>query len=218
MLKHDLLNQHHSMEGLVIRQETQADYRETEELIREAFYNRYKPGCDEHYLVHLLRKAPDFEAWHSLVAEFEGAIIGQVVLSPGVLKREDETELSVLTLGPVGVLPAASGRGVGSALIKAAITLARQRKEKAILLFGDPGYYRRFGFVSASALGIHLPGMNPLEEAPFFMVLPLFEGALQGTGGIFRESPVFANLQEGFDAYDSSFPKRRKLRLPGQLG
>lgn len=214
----DLLNTQHTISGLVIRIEQPADHRSTEEVVREAFYNRYKPGCDEHLLLHLLRNSPGFEAWHSLVAEYDSHIIGQVLLSPAQVVAAQGAEHPVLCLGPVCVLPAASGRGIGSALMQAAITLARGKGERALLLLGNPAYYRRFGFLPASSLGIHLPGQDSQEEAPYFMALPLFEGALAGVQGSFHESPLFAVDPQALAAFDSSFPPRQQLKLPGQLG
>lgn len=214
-----LVQQQHGIQGLHIRQETPEDHHRTEALVREAFWNRYAPGCDEHYLVHLLRKAPGFAPWHSLVAEYEGQLIGQVLLSPAHVRQADGTEVPVLMLGPVGVLPAACHRGVGSALMHAAIAQATRQGERAIFLMGDPAYYHRFGFGPATAQGINLPQMTQEDTAshPYFMVLPLSPGALVGVHGTLVESPVFGLLADGLAAYDSAFPPREKLRLPGQL-
>lgn len=202
--------------GLNIREENPKDHRTTEEVVREAFYNRYAPGATEHYVLHLLRREPGFEAWHSLVAEYEGQLIGQVLLSPArILGNNGETHRMII-LGPVCCLNAVSGRGVGSALMRAAIEKAKERGERAIFLMGDPRYYRRFGFVPASRFGVHLPGMDENEEAAFFMALPLFSGALEGVSGVFHESRAFAQT-EGFETYDSAFPPKQKMKLPGQL-
>lgn len=204
--------------GLIIRQEQPEDYSQTEALVREAFWNRYAPGCNEHYLLHLLRQAPDFAPWHSLVAEYLGQLIGQVLLSPACIMAADGRKAPALTLGPVCVLPAVFGRGVGAALMQAAIAQAQARQERAILLMGDPRYYSRFGFVPASRFGIHLPGADPADEAAFFMALPLYDGALAEIHGIFHASALFEQGEdEAFLAYDSAFPARTKMKLPGQL-
>jgi len=204
--------------GLLVRQERPEDYSQTEALVREAFWNRYAPGCSEHYLLRLLRQSMDFEPWHSLVAEYEGKLIGQVMLSPGKVVSGEGAAYPVLTLGPVCVLPAVFLRGVGSALMRAAISAAREHGAAAILLMGDPNYYSRFGFLPASRFGIRLPGMEVNEEAAFFMALPLHEGALEGVQGLFHEAPEFAQCDgEGLEAYDSAFPERVKMKLPGQL-
>ncbi len=204
--------------GLLVRRERPEDYSETEALVREAFWNRYAPGCSEHYLLRLLRQSIDFEPWHSLVAEYDGKLIGQVMLSPGKVVSGEGTAYPVLTLGPVCVLPAVFLRGVGGALMRAAISAAGDHGAAAILLMGDPNYYSRFGFLPASRFGIRLPGMDPADEAAFFMALPLHEGALEGVQGLFHEAPEFV-LCEGEELadYDRAFPERVKLKLPGQL-
>ena len=207
-----------SIPGLIIREETPGDHRAVEEVTREAFWNRYAPGCNEHYLVHLLRKDPGFLPWHSLVAEYDGHVIGHVLLSPSEIALDVGGSLPVFTLGPLTVLPAISRRGIGGRLMCEAVPLAKERGANALMLTGDPKYYHRFGFISASRLGIRLHGVPPEEEAAYFMALPLYPGALDGKRGVFRFSPLF-DVKEGpdFEAFDSGFPKREKLRLPGQL-
>lgn len=205
-----------SIPGLVIREETEKERAETERVVREAFFNRYAPGCSEHLVLHQARKAEGFEPWHSLVAEYDGHIIGQVLIVPSVIKTADG-EVPTYILGPVCALPACFLRGVGSALMRAMIKTAGEQGVNALFLMGDPRYYHRFGFVSASAFGIHLPGADEKEEADFFMVLPLFEGALDGVTGTFVESDVYKTEETALKAYDSAFPPRVELKLPGQL-
>ena len=165
---------------------------------------------------NLARKARDFESWHSLVAEYEGHIIGQVLLVPSIIRNQNG-DIPVFTLGPVCALPACHGQGVGSALIRAMIQIAKEKGVPAIFLMGDPRYYHRFGFVSSSRFGIFLPGAPQDEEADFFMTLPLYEGALDKAQGIFYEGDVYKEDEKGFREYDKAFPQREKLRLPRQL-
>ncbi len=208
----------HEIPGLSIREETSGDHRAVEEMTREAFWNRYAPGCNEHYLVHLLRKDPGFLPWHSLVAEYDGHVIGHALLSPSLIALDAGGSLEVYALGPLTVLPAVSRRGVGSSLMRGAIRLAKEHGAIALMLTGDPEYYHRFGFITASILGIRLHGLPPGDEAAYFMALPLHPGSLDGKRGSFSFSPLF-DIGESpeFIAYDSGFPKREKLLLPGQL-
>ncbi|NLM87012.1 MAG: N-acetyltransferase [Clostridiales bacterium] len=206
----------HGIQDMHIREETPADYRENEELVREAFWNRYAPGATEHYVLKLLREEAGFEAWQSLVAEYEGHLIGQVLLSPAHIKGENGKVHEVLILGPVCCMNAVACRGVGSALMRAAIQAAKDHNARAIFLMGNPAYYKRFGFVPASRFGVYLPGADRTAEAAFFMALPLYEGALSDISGTFHESPAFART-EGFEDYDRSFPAKQKMKLPGQL-
>ncbi len=206
-----------SVPGLILREERPADRRETEEVTREAFFNRYGPGCTEHYVVHLLRKEPDFEPWHSIVAEYDGAVIGHALITPSLIHLDRGGEERGLTVGPLTVLPAASLRGVGSALMREALEQARKHGAGAVFLTGNPKYYHRFGFVSASRFGVRYPGVPAESEAPFFMANLLREGALEGCAGLYELSPLFEAGGPEFEAYDATFPPRRKLKLPGQL-
>ena len=116
------------------------------ELLTEAF-----GGPDEAALVDMLRR--DGHLALSLVAEAAGTIIGHVALSPIV------ADIPALALAPVAVHPAVQGRGIGSALIRAA---QAKFTDHAIIVLGDPNYYRRFGFapvdVASPYAGPHLMG------------------------------------------------------------
>ena len=80
------------MNNLTMRLETEKDYRAVEELTREAFWNVYKPGADEHYFVHTMRSHPDFIPELAFVLELDGKIVGNIMytkacLEPGALLR-----------------------------------------------------------------------------------------------------------------------------------
>lgn len=204
--------------GLEITLETAEDRRAVEELTREAFFNKYAPGCDEHYVVHLMRNAPGFAPWHSMCARYKGHLIGHILLSPAMLTSGlGKSNADVMAVGPVSVLPAVIRRGVGGCLMRFAIQSAREHGVSALFLAGDPGYYHRFGFVSASKFGIHMEGADPNDAADWLMALPLFPGALYHKAGVFAFSPVFHVSPEDAERFDESFPKRDKLVLPGQL-
>ena len=203
--------------GLEITLEKAEDRRAVEELTREAFFNKYAPGCDEHCLVHLLRNAPGFAPWHSMSARYRGHLIGHILLSPAALETGSGANAVVMAIGPVSVLPAVIRRGVGGCLMRFAIQSAREHGVSALFLAGDPGYYHRFGFVSASKFGIHMQGADPNDAADWLMALPLFPGALDHKAGVFAFSPVFLVSPEDAERFDAIFPKREKLVLPGQL-
>ena len=89
----------------------------------------------------------------SLVAEEDGRVVGHVVLS----RLAVEDGYRAVALGPIGVLPEAQGRGLGSALVRAALAAARDAGEDAVVLLGNPAYYGRFGFVAATSVGLPDP-------------------------------------------------------------
>jgi putative acetyltransferase len=122
--------------NLIIRNEKEKDYRDVEQLIREAFWNLYVPGCSEHFLMHNLRNSKDFMPALDFVAEGEGRIIGQIAYSRGIIKYKQGGQKEVISFGPVSVLPAFQKRGVGSALIIHTINLARDMGYPAICIAG----------------------------------------------------------------------------------
>ena len=88
-----------------IRRETMNDYREVENLTREAFWNQYVPGCDEHYFVHMMRDHEDFIPELAFVLEKDGVIIGNIMYTRSKLVDENGNEKVILTFGPIGILP-----------------------------------------------------------------------------------------------------------------
>jgi putative acetyltransferase len=92
--------------NLIIRNEKENDYRTVEEVVRQAFWNLYVPGCTEHYILHNLRNSNDFIPELDFVAEKEGQIVGQIVYSRGTIKYIQGAEKEVISFGPVSVLPA----------------------------------------------------------------------------------------------------------------
>jgi predicted N-acetyltransferase YhbS len=198
---------------LIIRNEEKEDYRTVERLVREAFWNLYVPGCNEHYVLHNLRGSKDFIPELGFVAESKGQIVGQIAYSRGTIKDKQGEDKEVVTFGPVSVLPALQKRGIGSALIIHTINLARDMGYPAICIYGDPRYYSRFGFRCAEKYEI-----KTAEDkfAVSLQVLELKQGALKDVSGRFIESAAFAVDETGFTQYDSAFPFKEKKQTDSQ--
>jgi predicted N-acetyltransferase YhbS len=198
---------------LIIRNEKKEDYRTVEQLVREAFWNLYVPGCNEHYILHNLRKSKDFIPELDFVAEEEGQIVGQIAYSRGIIKCKQSKENEVITFGPVSVLPAFQKRGIGSALIIHTINLARVMAYPAICIYGDPRYYSRFGFRCAEKYEI-----KTAEDkfAVSLQVLELKQGVLNNVSGRFIESAAFAVDETEFARYDATFPFKEKEETDSQ--
>lgn len=141
---------------MILRKETQHDIEAISALHYAAFLNhpQHPPGAEpvEHLIVDRLRAAHALTL--SLLAEEDGAIAGHIALSPAVV-GEDAT--GWFLLGPVGVLPARQGQGIGSALIRRALEEVRRPGASGVVLVGDPGFYERFGFRSFE--GLTYPGV-----------------------------------------------------------
>lgn len=148
------------MDNITIRLEQTSDYRETEEVVREAFWNVYSPGCTEHYLLHTMRGSSGFVRELDFVAESGGRIIGAAVSQKGYILGDDGNRYGVLTLGPIAVLPSFQHRGTGRALIEHTRAAAAEKGYRAILLCGDPEYYRNVGFTAAEHYGIRMSAIQ----------------------------------------------------------
>ena len=201
------------MNRMIIRNEQEKDHRVVEEVTREAFWNLYTPGCDEHYLVHLIRKSPDFIPELAFVAELDNRVVGSIFFTRSYIIDKDDARHDTITFGPISVLPEFHRQGIGSALIEHAKEAAARQGHKAILIYGYPGYYKRFGFLHAKAFGIGNPeGKYPLAH----MVLELYEGALNGISGKAYESEIFQINERASQEYDDLFEPKVKEVLPSQ--
>jgi len=199
--------------SLTIRNEEKEDYRTVEQLVREAFWNLYVPGCNEHFVLHNLRKSSDFVSELDFVAEKDGQIVGQIAYTRGIVKGEGTNEEEVMSFGPVSVLPALQKQGIGSALVTHTIALARDMGYAAICIYGDPRYYSRFGFRCAEKYDIKTADD---KFAVALQVLELRQGTLINVSGRFVESAAFTVDESGFAQYDATFPPREKKETDSQ--
>ena len=202
------------MLSIELRPESPADFRAVEELTRNAFWNHHAPGCDEHYLAHILRESSDFVPELDYVAVHDGKVVGNIMYTRAKIVLDRGGEREVLCFGPLAVDPAFQGRGVGGALIERTKTLARELGYKAILIFGDPEYYSRFGFIPAerygvgTSWGVYIISLQALELQP---------GALEDCEGYFEESGDYQIDPEASAAFDKGFPPKEKVSgLPSQ--
>lgn len=190
-----------------LRPETQPDFRLVEELTRQAFWNLYTPGCHEHYLVHILREHPDFVRELDFVAELDGRLVGSILYTRAWLVDDAGSQLDILSFGPISVLPEFQRQGIGSALIRHTVPLARGQGAPAIVILGDPHNYCKHGFRSARDLNIS----DQNGDYPYGMLaLELLPGALAGRRWKYRYSPVYELDEAAAEAFDRDFPPREK--------
>jgi len=201
--------------GFTIRATTPEDFRATEHVTREAFWNVYVPGCDEHYLLKVMRNSDGFIPELDLVAIHNGEVVGNIVCDRAKLETDTSETVKVLTLGPVSVLPEFQSKGIGSALIEEVKKLAADIGFEAILLYGDPNYYSRLGFIPAEALDIRTPGDMYAEP---LQVFELHESALTGKSGRYYENYVYEVDDQAVAEFDKAFPPKEEIEgLPSQL-
>ncbi len=193
--------------NIQLRLEQPWDYRIVEELTREAFWGMDHPDCDEHLLAHKLRSVSAFVPELDYVAVVDDKIVGNIMFSKGRIVDPQGKEYIVLNFGPLSVLPEYKNRGVGKALMQYTISEAKRLGYHAILFFGHPDYYTRFGFKKAKEFNITTSGGDNFDA---FMAMPLYDGALDGIAGCFFEDPVFEIKEDEKVEFEKSFPYKEK--------
>ncbi len=201
----------------IIRKETDFDRRAVENLVRESFWNVYRPGAYEHALLHVLRDDPAFVGELSLVLEREGELIGQTAFVRSHIDLDGGGELATLTLGPICIANEYKRRGYGKILLDYAFERARELGYNAVLFEGNIAFYSHCGCVEASKLGLRYAGLPEGEDASFFLCRELKAGCLDGISGEYSVPQVYFVTDEFVDEFDKAFPPREKLKLPGQL-
>ena len=204
----------------IIRLESESDYRITENLTRESFWNVYQPGCTEHYVLHCYRSNPDFIPELDFVMEKDGTIIGHVMFSRAAIISDDGSSIPILTFGPISIAPEHKRKGYGLALLRYALERARALGYGAVCMEGNIDFYGKAGFVLASSLNIHYHAEPRESEVPYFLAIELAPGYLDGIEGTYHTPQgyyVAVEDPEGFEDYEATFPHKDKLVLPGQL-
>lgn len=190
-----------------IRKTKKSEYLITENITREAFWNLFTPGCSEHLVLHQLRKSDCYIDALDVVAETEGVLSGHSLTTKASIVDKNGIPTEVLCVGPISVLPHFQHRGIGSALMKQSIKIGQKLGYRGMLLFGDPDYYSRFGFIDAKHFGISTKeGQN---FAPF-MALALYHNGLSNVHGRFFESDAFAFDENELELFDKGFGKKEK--------
>ena len=190
-----------------IRKIRPEEHREVENVIREAFWNVYGPGCEEPYMVHLMRGVEEYVPELELVALDGGKIVGAVIQLRSFILGDDGGRHEVLSLGPIGVLPQYQGKKVGAALVEASKNRARELGFRAILLCGAHGFYGKCGFEMAENFGIRDAENDYVDP---LHICVLHDRAAEGLAGRYFENPVYQVDQEAAEAFDRDFPPKVK--------
>ena len=202
---------------MIIRLEEEKDYFETENLTREAFWNLYREGCFEHLIIHNLRKDKSFVKELDYCIEIDNKIIANIVYAKGKLKLENGNIREILIFGPVSVLPKYQKKGYGEKLINYTIEKAKELGFDAIVIMGNPNYYKKFGFESCSKYKIYYEGLDKNEEAPFFMIKILNDNNIENLKGIYSAPDCYKADEKELEEFDKKFPFKIKEKTEGQI-
>ena len=203
--------------NLIIRKEEEKDYRETENLVREAFWNVYRPVCMEHYVLHRFRNDESFVPELDFVAELDGKIIGQVIYVRAAIDCDDGRKIPVMTFGPISIAPDYKRKGYGKILLDYSMEKAKESGAEALLITGNIDFYGKSGFVPALKKGIRYAD-DPTAE--YFLVKELKAGFLDGITGSYKDPEgyfVCEKYPDDFEKYEATFPEKEKLRTTEQL-
>lgn len=201
----------------MIRLERKEEHREVENLIREAFWNVYRPGCLEHYVINQLRSDEAFVPELDFVMEKDGQIIGQNMFMHAEIKADDGRSIPIMTMGPICITPELKRKGWGKILLDYSLEKAAELGCGAVCFEGNIDFYGKSGFTYASEFGIRYHGLPEGADASFFLCKELTPGFLDGITGVYGPPQGYFVDEAAAEEFDRQFAPKEKLRLPGQL-
>lgn len=204
-------------ENIIIRLERENEYREVENLVRESFWNVYRPGCLEHYVLHTLRNDPAFVPELDFVMTLDGKLIGQNMFMKAVIAADDGRSIPVMTMGPICIAPELKRKGYGKILLDYSLEKAKELGCGALCFEGNIDFYGKSGFRQASEFGIRYHGLPEGEDASFFLCEELMPGYLNGITGEYAPPAGYLVNEKEAETFDREFPYMEKKKLPGQI-
>ena len=201
----------------VIRPERKEDERAVEELIRESFWNIYRPGCSEHYVMHVLRDDPDFVKELDFVMEKDGRLIGQNIFMRAVINSDDGGDVPVLAMGPICIANDLKRKGYGKKLLDYSLEKAAEMGFGAVLFEGNIDFYGKSGFSFARNYGIRYHDLPEDADDSFFLCRELIPGYLDDVTGVYQTPQGYYVDDKDVEEFDKDFPPKDKLKLPGQI-
>ena len=203
--------------SITICRERKEEQREVENLIRESFWNVYRPGCLEHYVIHVLRNDTAFVPELNFVMEKDKKIIGQNMFMRAVIKSDDKRDIPIMTMGPICITPELKRKGYGKILLDYSLEKAKEAGCGAVCFEGNIDFYGKSGFTYARNFGIRYHGLPDGGDDSFFLCKELIKGYLDGITGEY-ETPAgyFVDETEAME-FDRQFLPKEKLKLPGQI-
>ena len=204
-------------DSIIIRTEKEKEYREVENLVRESFWNVYRPGCLEHYVLHQLRKDAAFVPELDFVMEANGQIIGQTMLMKAFIQADDGRKIPIMTMGPICITPDLKRKGYGKILLDYSLEKAKELGCGAICIEGNIDFYGKSGYRQASEFGIRYHGLTEDDDASFFLCRELIPGYLDGITGEYVPTQGYYVDEQEAEVFDKTFYYKEKKKLPGQL-
>ena len=200
-----------------IRLERKSEQRDVENLVRESFWNVYRPGCMEHYVLHRLRDDAAFVSELDFVLEKDGKLIGQNVFVRANIQADDGREIPIMAMGPICIAQEWQRQGYVKILLDYSLEQAAALGCGAVCFEGNIAFYGKSGFGYASQFGIRYHGLPEGADASFFLCKELIPGYLNGITGEYAPPQGYFVDEAETEDFDKAFPYKEKLKLPGQL-
>lgn len=204
-------------DSIIIRTEKEKEYREVENLVRESFWNVYRPSCLEHYVLHQLRKDAAFVPELDFVMEMGEQIIGQNMFMKAEIQADDGRKIPIMTMGPICIAPDLKRKGYGKILLDYSLEKAKELGCGAICMEGNIDFYGKSGYRQASEFGIRYHGLTEDDDASFFLCRELIPGYLDGITGEYAPPQGYYVDEQEAEVFDKTFYYKEKKKLPGQL-
>ena len=204
-------------DSIIIRTEKEKEYREVENLVRESFWNVYRPGCLEHYVLHQIRKDAAFVPELDFVMEMGEQIIGQNMFMKAEIQADDGRKIPIMTMGPICIAPDLKRKGYGKILLDYSLEQAKELGCGAICMEGNIDFYGKSGYRQASEFGIRYHGLTEDDDASFFLCRELIPGYLDGITGEYAPPQGYYVDEQEAEVFDKTFYYKEKKKLPGQL-
>ncbi|KKP70008.1 MAG: GCN5-related N-acetyltransferase [candidate division CPR3 bacterium GW2011_GWF2_35_18] len=171
------------------------------------------PGCNEHYVAHILRDHPDFVPELDYVAVVDDKVVGSIMYTKSYIVDEENNKIDTLTFGPLCVLPAFQRQGIGTALINKTKEIAIKNKVKAIIVLGCPYNYCKHGFKNCIDYQIsNSEGKYPYGQ----LVLELEKGFFGKKKWKFFYSKAYDLDEKKAEEFDKNFQEKEKKYQPSQ--
>lgn len=197
-----------------IRLETPNDYFKVENLTREAFWNVYRPGCFEHYILHCYRDREDFIPELDLVMEKGGEIVGHIMYVRSYIHDDSGKDIPIMTFGPISIAPKFQRMGYGKALLDYSMEKAKNMGAGALAITGNIDFYSKSGFTFAKNKNVRY---QEDPDADYFLIKELQKDFLKGVSGKYKDPDGYFVDEQEAEKFDKQFPIKEKLKLPGQL-
>ena len=197
--------------NIVIRLEEKSEYREVENLVRDSFWNVYRSGCLEHYVMNQLRNDPAFVPELDFVmylkeSDEEGKLIGQNMFMRTSIKADDGRNIPIMTMGPICIKNEYKRKEYGKILLDYSLDKAAELGCGALCFEGNIDFYGKSGFRQASEFNIRYHGLEEGQDASFFLCKELIPGYLNGITGEYATPAGYFVDEKEAEEFDKMFP------------